>query len=280
MSDPNATQREYWTSPMAERWVSYRDQMDTLLAGISRRILDVAKPRPGERVLDVGCGTGALSREAAERVGSGGTVTGIDISGVLLDHARALTTDPAVRFVLADAQTHPFAPGIHDLVVSRSGVMFFADPIAAFANIARSMAPGARMVLAAWSGMADNPWFDIPREAAIERLGEPEPADPHAPGPMAFADTERVCGVLSAAGLAEAAVETEAVTLHQFGGMEAAATLAAKLGPAARILKEKGGTEADAAAIREAIRRALGAYATPDGVAVPGSVHLFTARAA
>ena len=104
-------------------------------------------------------------------------------------------------FILADAQTHPFDPESFDAIISRFGLMFFDNPVAAFANMARGLKPDGRLVFAAWAPAAENPWFLIPRDAAIARLGKPAPADPFAPGPLAFQDMERVTKLMEQAGL-------------------------------------------------------------------------------
>ena len=178
---------------------------------------------------------------------------------------------------MADAQTHGFAPGAFDAMISRFGVMFFADSVAAFANMAKAMRPGGRMHFVCWSGLQENPWFSMPRQVAIDRLGAPEPADPRAPGPMAFAERDFVTGILEQAGLAEVHSQEVSVDLTPLGSVEEVAKFAAHVGPASRILKEKDGTAEDARVIVEALSEKMQAFATPDGVRVPATLNLYSA---
>ena len=253
--------------------------LDTLLSGVDALLLDRSAPRPGEHVVEIGCGTGATTLALAGRVGQGGRVLAVDISGPLLDRARGRAAGlPQVAFALADAQVHPFEPGQADLVASRFGVMFFDDPVAAFRNIRRALGPGGRLCMVAWAEMEANPWFAIPREAAVARLGRPAPVPPTAPGPLTFADRDRVRGILGAAGFAEIEAAAETVSLAWPGEIGALAALATSLGPAMRILRERDGTAEDEAAIREAIAGELAAFRGPDGVRVPATVNLCAAR--
>ena len=137
--DPNAAQLEYWNGPAGERWAATWKVIDRAEAAITEELLALAAPRAGERVLDVGCGAGSPTLALRERVGPGGAVTGIDISAPLLAVARARAAGTGVTFLEADAAVHAFRPE-HDLVFSRFGVMFFAEPEAAFANLRRAAA--------------------------------------------------------------------------------------------------------------------------------------------
>src|SRR5882724_10055160 len=128
-SGPNAQQIEYWNEQAGPKWVTLQALIDEQLAPLGRRAMERAAIVPGERILDVGCGCGQTTRELARRAGRGGAVTGIDISAVMLDRARALPRDAEenLRFEQADAQTHAFPAAAYDLLFSRFGVMFFAD---------------------------------------------------------------------------------------------------------------------------------------------------------
>lgn len=279
----NRDQAEYWASAPGEKWVQHEDKLDALMAPVLARLLEAAALRPGERVLDIGCGTGASTLAAARAVGPEGTVTAADISPVLLARAeeRAAAGGLAkARFIEADAQSHPFGAGGFDAAISRFGVMFFDDPVAAFANIARALRPGGRVAFMAWGGLADNPWFAIPREAAIAHLGAPPPADPRAPGPMAFAEPDYVAGILGEAGLAGVRVTQIALDLTPRGTLDEIAKFSAYLGPAVRILQEMDGTKEDAALIAGAVKARFAPYDTVDGVRIPASLNLVTAHKA
>jgi SAM-dependent methyltransferase len=276
---PNADQAEYWNSAPGRKWLAHEDMLDTILAGIQARLIARADPRPGDTVLDIGCGTGATARALAARVGQGGRVLAVDISGPLLERAReSASSIPQLSFLLADAQVYPFEPESVDLVASRFGVMFFDDPVAAFRNLRLALRPGGRICFVAWGEAAANPWFTVPREAAIARLGSPAPQPPTAPGPLAFADPELACRYLSEAGFAEIAVEAETIDLSWPGEFAALASLATSLGPAARILRERGGSPEDEAAIRDAVANGLARFRGPSGVQIPAALNFLAAR--
>ena len=275
----NADQAEYWNSPAGRKWVDHQRTMDTIMSGVLARLLHHAAPRPGERVLDIGCGTGASTFAVAEAVGPGGEVTGLDISELLLGHARARMVAEGSRrvaFLVGDAQTHDFAPGAADLVLSRFGVMFFEDPVAAFANMRRALRSGGRVAFVTWAAIDGNPWFRLPRDAAIARLGRPAPASPRAPGPLAFAEIDYVCGILGDAGFSDAAGVEEEVWLEHPGGLEAIGPLAVNIGPAMRIANELGATDEDMTAIGAAILEAFRPYETGTGIRIPGRFNFFT----
>ena len=170
---------------------------------------------------------------------------------------------------MGDAQTEAFEPGGADLLVSRFGVMFFADPVAAFRNLATALRPGGRVVFATWAALEDNPWFLIARDAAEARLGRGAPPVPGAPGPFALSDAGMMLGLMEAAGFAAGAVQTERIGLRQAATLEEAGELAVRMGPASRLLIDLNGTAEDAAAIAAAVAERLEDYAGPDGVVVP-----------
>lgn len=280
-AEANAVQRECWNSAVAAKWVRHQAVMDGLLAEVTERLMAAAAPRPGHSVLDVGCGAGTVTLEAARRVGPEGRVLGLDLSAPLLERARERLRDEGLERVAlleADAQTAPLEPAGFDLVVSRFGVMFFADPVAAFGNLRAALRPGGRIAFAAWAELDANPWFAVPRRAAVDRLGEPAPAAPRSPGPFAFAEAPYVMEILTSAGFADVLVERERVALRHPGGAAEAAKLACDLGPTAGILRELEGTQDDAAAIAAAAAAAFAPFASGSEVAIPAVVNLAQAR--
>lgn len=200
----NADQERYWNE-RASTWIDAQAVFDGLSAPLGRMAMDRLGLGAGRRVLDVGCGTGATTLELADRVAPGGYVTGVDISTPLLDHARAAAAGrDDVAFVRADAQTDDLGDGVFDAAYSRFGVMFFADPVGAFANIRRALLPGAPLSFVCWQTVFANEWLIVPTMAAIGALGRaPELPDPTAPGPFALADPERVRGILGDAGFCD-----------------------------------------------------------------------------
>lgn len=277
---PNADESARWNGPTGGAWAEHQAAMDATHRGSLALLLEAARLFPGDAVLDIGCGTGASTLAAAEVVGVEGTALGLDISEPLLALAQSRTAaagSPA-RFTLADAQTDDLGEACYTHAISRFGVMFFADPAAAFANIARALRPGGRVAFLGWGPLEENPWFAVPRQAAIARLGAPSPRDPLAPGPLAFADAARAGRLLEAGGLVLETAEYRDLALTPPGGLAGGADLAFRFGPAGRIIEEKGGTEADARAIREGIATALAPFDSARGMAIPARLTLLTAH--
>lgn len=259
-SGPNAEQIDYWNDTAGPKWVALQDALDRQIGPLGATAMDAAALRPGERVLDVGCGCGATSIELAGRVSPGGSVLGVDVSTVMLDAARAAAARAGVvgvAFENADAQTAALPPGGFDVVLSRFGVMFFADPTAAFANLRRALRPGGRIAFVCWQGLARNPWMGLPLAAALQHMPAPAPPAAGAPGPFAFADPDRVRGILRDAGFAGASVVSHEAEIAVGGGGDLAGTVdfLLQMGPLAAALREAdpGLRERVAGAVREAI---------------------------
>jgi SAM-dependent methyltransferase len=265
------TQSEYWNGLAAERWITGRERLDRSMASIAEAALAVAAPRPGERVLDVGCGCGTTSIMLAERVGD--SVLGVDISGPMLAEARRRA--PSLRFLEADAASHRFEAAF-DLLFSRFGVMFFADPPAAFRNLRAALAPGGRMVFVCWRAFRDNPWAFTPLTIARDLLPPSEPFDPEAPGPFAFADRDRLERILAAAGFAEITISAHEDVMHIGADPADAADYSVMVGPLARAMT--GLPEETRELIRARVTEAFAEYTTPHGVQVPARVWLVVAR--
>jgi SAM-dependent methyltransferase len=280
MLHANSIEADYWNSEPGHQWIAQETFLDATMAEILVRLLERTEIRLNEKLLDVGCGTGASTLAAAVKTGPKGHVTGLDIAEQLLNRARKRSDDAGLgntSFILADAQTHPFVPESFDAIISRFGLMFFENPVAAFANMARGLKPQGRLIFAAWGPAAGNPWFTIPRDAAIARLGKPAPGDPFAPGPLAFQDIERVTKLMGQAGLKGVRGEMEMVQLTPRVNAGKAAKTAIRIGPAVRIMREFSGTEADAAAIETAIAAAFTKFETGDGISVPATINFFSA---
>src|SRR5438309_1620679 len=204
MSAPeaNAEQIRYWNEAAGPKWVSFQKVIDAQIAPLGERAMDRASIAPGERVIDVGCGCGDTTITLARRVGPAGLVLGIDISAPMLERAAETARAAGlanVRFENADAQTHRLSPGAFDVVYSRFGVMFFADPVAAFTNLRAALRPGGRLAFVCWRSLAENPLFTAPMAAAAKHLPPLPPPHPNAPDPFAFADRARVAQILETA---------------------------------------------------------------------------------
>lgn len=202
--DPgNARQLHDWDGEHGAYWAEHADRYDKSYERYEPAIVAAVAARPGESILDVGCGSGQLAIDVA-RAAPGAWVTGADLSRSLLDVARRRAVGLDVEFVQADAQIHDFGEASFDAVISRTGTMFFADAGAAFANLARATRPGGRLVMFVWRGIADNAWL---REiiGAIGAVRPLPPPPPDAPGPFALSVPERVTQMLTAAGWTDVA---------------------------------------------------------------------------
>jgi SAM-dependent methyltransferase len=234
----NRAQIDYWNGPAGEKWARHNSETDRNLSEAADAILKLAAARPGERVLDVGCGAGATSMMLAGAVGPSGFVRGVDVSQPLLAMARRRANAANIEFLEADAALSPFRPE-YDLIFSRFGVMFFVDPVAAFANIRKCAAKGARLAFVCWRGVEENEWVSLPWAAAKTILPEQKPVHPHAPGPFAFADASRVQAILADAGFSQVAFE-------KFDGLmdlgmspdKASFAVTQLMGPTARALRD------------------------------------------
>ncbi|MGB8365613.1 MAG: class I SAM-dependent methyltransferase [Rhizomicrobium sp.] len=277
MSTQNAQQIEYWNGVVGERWARLQEDIDRNLGRITQAFIPFAAARPGMRVLDIGCGCGTTSLTFARQVQPGGSVTGIDMSVPMLAVARsrAQAAGADIAFVEADASTYGFQP-MFDLAASRFGVMFFADPVAAFANIRKSLAPGGRLAFVCWRSVPENGWAFTPITAARALLPPQETPDPHAPGPFAFADGKRVEKILASAGFRDIVIEKFDATMEMGATAEDAARDALNIGPLARAAAELDENAREK--IRTVVAAAMARYATPDGVSAPVACWFVSAR--
>ncbi|TQJ86227.1 class I SAM-dependent methyltransferase [Streptomyces sp. SLBN-31] len=193
-----------WNGAAGQPWVESQAVLDGLLRPFEAPLLDAVETFAGPegRVLDVGCGTGGTTLAAARRLGPAARCVGVDISEPMIAAARerAEREGTAASFVRADAADHAFEPGAFDAVVSRFGVMFFADPVRAFANLRRAAREGAGLRFIAWRGPADNPFMTTAERAAAPYLPDLPVRRPDEPGQFAFADPDRVRSILAQSG--------------------------------------------------------------------------------
>ncbi len=277
---PNLGEKDFWEGPSGLSWIQYEEEQDTFLAEVAELVISEANPQPGDRVLDIGCGTGAVSLLAAQRVGPEGTVLATDISEPLLSRAAERGRDlPQFATHLSDAEVADWPERGFDYAVSRFGVMFFADPPAAFANIAKALKPGGRIVFATWAPAKENPYWQVPARHAAQRLAYPPKTPPDTPGPMGLSTLPVALERMKAAGLADVHGRRVDVALRHPGGVHAAADLGIRIGAARRIINMFDGTPEDEVAIRDAIATDFAEFGTEAGAAVPAAVNLLTARA-
>jgi SAM-dependent methyltransferase len=278
---PNAAQIEFWNSAASRAWADQYERMDRAVADLTKALLDMAAPQPGERVLDIGCGSGTTVLELAARVGPGGHVLGADISNQSVARARQRIADAGSRHaevIVADVSCHAFAPNTFDLVFSRFGVMFFSDPQAAFANVRRAMKAGGRLALAVFRATSEGLWPNGPLEGVRDLLPPIPTPGPGEPGPFSWADPTRVHRILEGAGFREVAVTPvdPVIRLASTGEAAEAADFVMVLGLLTRVLP------ALSAAQRETVRAALEVffqkYSRAQGVFMPAANWLVQAR--
>jgi SAM-dependent methyltransferase len=274
--DPsNAEQAGDWDGEEGEYWARYHQEHERLLGVFDTVLLNSSGLRSDDRVLEVGCGTGATTRALAARAVDG-SVCGVDLSGPMLQIAKEAADRDGIRnveFVQGDAQVFPFEAGSFDLAVSRMGCMFFGDPATAFANIRRALRPGGRVALTVWRERAANEWI-----AAVDSaLGEPvsedatDPQSGYAPGPFSFADPALPRSFLERAGFVDVSVDPLDVLLT-LGTVDDAQAFFETW------IDEDLDHEARARTAAT-LRRMLAGNATPEGVLLPSAAWLVTARA-
>jgi SAM-dependent methyltransferase len=281
----NSAQAFDWNGNSGERWLANQERLDRMLAAYGDAAVAAAALQSGEQVLDIGCGAGVTTLDIAHLVRPDGFVLGVDISGQLIGRARECAgTDAGVAFRLSDASREAFAPSRFDLLFSRLGVMFFDDPVAAFAHMRRALKPEGRLAFVCWRGAAENDWTRLPM-AAIRGIVPPAPpTDPDAPGPFSFGDRDRVTRILSDAGYGDIAFEAvDHPILFGLGATHEAAIddavdHALQVGPLGRALAD----QPDDVQVRAiaAVRAAFAEKAGPDGVGIEGAAWVVTARRA
>jgi SAM-dependent methyltransferase len=278
----NADQTAYWNSEWGRCWIACQEALDQKMGPITEILMARAAIQEGDRIVDVGCGTGTTTLRLAGAVGAHGSVLAVDVSEPLLEVARGRLMQSGhgnVRLVLGDAQTHPFERASYDLVASRFGVMFFDDPVGAFRNLASALRPGGRLAFVCWAALEENPWFKLPVQVGIERLGPVEPGPRRAPGPLAFAEPDYVDEILSGAGCVDIRIDRVDTWLPGAGAAREDAELATQVGPLARMLRERDADPAMRELLIEDLTACLALYHTPGGMRVPARVNLVTAAA-
>jgi SAM-dependent methyltransferase len=272
--------RHYWNTVAGPRWVAspgFRERRNQESLAL---LLDCLRLRGGERVLEIGCGTGAVTLPLARAVGERGRVVAVDIAQPMLEAARRSIGESGLHNVelrSGDAQVMALEPAAFDVATSRMGVMFFADPVAAFRNIGSAIKPGGRLVFACWAPIAENRHWLISYDVAVRHLGPPAPASAHEAGPLAFGDPDYVRRVLSASGFAAIAVERAHPTIV-CGSAEEESRQALMMGPTARLIEAKKPDEKIRQMIAKEITDAFAAEAAAGPIRLPATIFLVTAQ--
>jgi SAM-dependent methyltransferase len=272
--DPaNTEQLAAWNGSEGAYWAEHAASFDRAIAGHDRPFQATAAIKPTDRVLDVGCGNGQNTRDTA-RLARSGSALGVDLSAAMLDHARRAAEAEGlinVSFLQADAQIHPFQPASFDVAICRTSAMFFADPVAALANIGRALRPGGRLVMLTWQLLAGNEWLEkIPRAFAAGR--EPR-IPPPGVGPFALSEPDRIRAVLGEAGYRDVHVVDNVAPM--WFGADAADAFEFILGGQGWMLD--GLDEAGRAVALDALRATTAAHQGVDGVTFASATWITTA---
>ena len=278
MADPeqfNADQLAFWNGPGGHTWVARQAHTDITLAPVSEALLALSAPRASERVLDIGCGCGTTTLELARAVGPAGRVAALDISAPMLAEGRARAEAAGIAnvdWLQADAATA--ALDGFDLLASNFGVMFFGDPVAAFARLRRAANPGARMAFVCWRPLTENPWMEVPMRAVSPHVPPRPKPDPQAPGMFAFADPQRVFQVLTAAGWAPPRLDKldRDLDIAAGRGLEEAVVQSTQIGAVNSWLRGQPAEVVTAAVA--SIRQALTEHLDGASVRLPGAMWL------
>jgi SAM-dependent methyltransferase len=272
----NEEQIAYWNGRAGASWTDLADRTDAMLAPTDDALLEAAQLTEGERVLDVGCGCGATSLRAVKLVAPAGAIVGVDVSEPMLGRARVRAAGhPELSFRLEDAATATFdAP--FDIAISRFGVMFFEDPVAAFTNVRAALVEDVgRLAFVCWQHPSKNAWVGVPMDAARPFVPEVAPPAPGTPGPFAFADRGRVETILAEAGFVDVAIEARVSPLSMGNDPEDLLVQLSRIGPLARVIADVPADVGRRAL--EAARDAIVAQAS-DGLALEGAYWVVRAR--
>jgi SAM-dependent methyltransferase len=274
----NVEQAAAWDGPDGEYWAAHQERFDSSIQPHHARLMAAAAIAPGERVLDIGCGNGRTTRDAARAAREGGSVLAVDLSGPMLARARRSADEEGlstIRFEQGDAQTYPFPAGSFDVAMSRFGVMFFADPVAAFTNIGSALRPGGRLAMLVWQPLAANEWMTAMRQALAFGRDLPVPP-PGAPGPFGLADPDFTSSVLKSAGFADIDFASSEQPFNVGSDADDAYRFAAGLQPVLLMVADLD--EATKARALDNLRATVAAHETPEGVVFGSAAWVVTAR--
>lgn len=276
----NQEQGAHWNSSMGRAWVNNDSKMNAQLQIITNDLYKEIKIQKGSNVLDIGCGSGALLPFLSDKVGNSGLVHGVDISNPLLGLAKKYhCAKENITFLNADAQSYNFKSLNYDNVVSRFGVMFFADPMAAFKNIRSSMKNNGKLNFVCWSKLEDNDFFVMPLKIVLRHLNKPLPTPSKLPGPLSFSDPDHTEHILKSSGFKSVAIKTVKTKMINYDTIENQIQLFNKIGLAARIKKEASFDNLISAKIDNELISELKRKTTSNGTTLKAVVHYVSAKA-
>jgi SAM-dependent methyltransferase len=279
---PNAREIQFWNSAATRPWAELHEPIDRLFTGLTQVVLELAAPLPGERAIDIGCGSGTTVLDLARRVGPTGYVLGADISQHSLEKAReriAAAGLSQAEVSLCDVSTQTFAADSFDLAFSRFGVMFFADPTATFINLRRGMRRPGRLTFSVFRTPQENPWVTAPLAAVRHLLPPMQPPGPEETGQFSWADPTRVRRILEGAGFEDISLTRHdpAMRLAGPGGAAEAADFAMTIGPIARAMSNASAPEPEA--VRSSLEVFFRSHDSQQGIVLPGALWIIRAHA-
>lgn len=280
----NEEATEAWSGPLFDLFVKYREQTTAGLGAHGEAAMRMSPPRPGERVLDLGCGFGETTLLLADLVGEEGSALGVDVSEPFIAAARKEAEANGavnVEFMTADVQTLEL-PREFDYAFSRMGLMFFANPVAALRNVARALVPGGRLCAVVWRRKLDNEWLHRAELVVEDYLEHPEESDEPTcgPGPFSMANADTLTEQLTIAGFEEISLRRSDLPLKIGADLDQAVEFNMALGPAGEVLRLWGDrVDEIRPTIAARLREALAEFEGPDGVSAPASTWIITARA-
>jgi SAM-dependent methyltransferase len=282
VGSPNAREAQYWNSDATRPWTEQHELIDRLFAGLTQAALDLAGPQPGERVIDIGCGSGTTVLELAARVGPSGYVLGADVSKRSVEKARERIAAIGFRqaeVALCDVSDHAFAPDSFDLAFSRFGVMFFSHPTTTFTRLRSAIKPGGRLALAVFRTRQENQWSAAPITAVRHLLPPITQPGPEEPGQFSWADPKRVHRILEGAGFQDVSLTPHdpAMQLAGPGGAAEAADFMMRVGPVARATANTPAQQPEM--VRSCLEAFFQGQDSPQGIVLPGAIWIVRARA-
>ena len=268
-------QAALWNGRAGQAWIEAQETLDRMFKPFEERLVQVVTGRSAKSVLDVGCGTGGTTLGVARQTGA--ACLGVDISRPMIAVAQARAEDEGTpaHFLAGDAQSHAFAPASFDMIISRFGVMFFDDPVAAFTNLRGGVVYGGALCCFAWRGAAENPFMTTAERAAAPFLPDMPVRKPDAPGQFAFADQARVRRILEDSGWRE--IDIQPVDISCVLYKSALHDYVTRLGPLGMVLQE-----ADAptrAKVIDAVRAAFDPYVQGEEVRFTAACWQVSAKA-
>jgi ubiquinone/menaquinone biosynthesis C-methylase UbiE len=280
----NAEAIAAWDGPLYDRFVRFRHIVTTGLGAHGEKALELYPPRPGDRVLDIGCGFGDTTQRIAGLVGDAGEAVGVDAAERFIETARAEASDAGLanaRFVVADVQSTAL-DGPYEMAFSRMGTMFFANPVAALRNVRAALVPGGRLVMVVWRRREDNAWLYRAQQIVEGIVQKPEQYDEPTcgPGPFSMSGADTTSDILTHAGFSDVTLHRCDVAILAGSDVEEAVDLVTSMGPAGEILRLLGDRAAHLhGQIHEALREGMAEFETPEGIVAPASTWIVAARA-